>query len=511
MTYLANFSSFQRMIISNMSTTDPYIPLDCREQSNRDIADIVIAILDILLCLLAVLCNGTVVFILYRKPKLRSKSNSHLMNLVIGDFMYCLTLPLTVASCLQGGWTYGFVFCQIHGFFMLWAIIGIEFIFPILAIYRLIVMSRSQNRFAEFYKSQTLALYLVTWILAGLCALPPLVGWGSLTPCDGLNKCFVRFSDTESYVIFLIIITTVIPLITMAFCYTKVIITVRQSSKRVQHTTNNILSASVASLAVCDDQSTLRVPSPAPPVLYTDRDFLPLPPRQNLPKSNVNQRRSSLASATGGRSRDNARRFSLASIASSTMSSVRPSEQRLGRSLALIIASYLFSWVPVIVFTLQATFKPNTPPDFCIKMIQMFLYLHVAMNPLVYGLLTDPLRSVLSGYFRRGRLGSSQESQRWVPPSVAPSTHQPKNSDKTATNSVAWKENDENISAPTYSGHPGTNQGNTGKTVVISPVSVLSTSSNVESNFVSDIPDGMTPQTVTRLSENCEPLSVSDC
>ncbi|XP_003726003.2 tyramine receptor Ser-2 [Strongylocentrotus purpuratus] len=517
MTYLTNFTSFsQSVVISNMSTTDLYPPDGCGEENIRNISDIVIAMLDILLCLLAVVCNGTVVFILYKKPKLRSKSNSHLMNLVIGDFIYCLTLPLTVASCLTGGWTYGFVICQIHGFFILWAVIGIEFIFPTLAIYRLIVMSRSQNRFAEFYKSQTLFLYVVTWILAGLCALPPLIGWGSLTSCDGSPNCFLSFSDNESYVIFLIVITTIIPLFTMAFCYTKVIITVRQSSKRVQHTTNNMLSASVASLAVCEDQNTLRVPSPALPVLYTDRDFLPLPPRQNLPRSNVNQRRSSLASATGGKTRDSGRRFSLASIASSTMSNVRPSEQRLGRSLALISASYLFTWVPVLVFTLQSTFKPNTPPDFCIKMIQLFLYLHVAVNPLVYGLLTDPLRSVLSGYIRRGRLGSTHESQRWVPPSVATSSLQPKNSVKTGNspNTVAWREKSGDPSLPNYTGQPGMKPISTGKTLVISPVSVLSASSNDESASMRAIEDHgkeINAQRITRFSESCEPVSVSDC
>ncbi|XP_072174286.1 G-protein coupled receptor moody-like [Diadema setosum] len=418
-------------------------PLCKDEPTDRSALDITFSVVETLFCLLAVVCNGAVVMILYQKPKLRNKSNSHLMNLVVADFLYCLTLPLTMSSTLAGGWQLGGVVCQLHGFFTLCVVLAIEFNFPMMAIYRLIVITRSQHRLADFYKMHTHGLLATTWISSALCAFPPLVGWGRFGYCNGVPDCFLTMWSSKSYVIFLLITTTVIPCIIMAFCYIQVIITVRQSSKRVRNATQNAISGSSASLAVCDDRR-IRASSPAPSVLYSDRDFLPIP--QNQPSNKAvaasNQRRPSAVSIVG-RNRESMRRGSLASIASSTISNVRPSELRLGKSLALVTVSYVCTWLPVVVCVVRAMISADVSKERQVHLIQLFLFLHVAVNPLVYGLLNDPFKSVLAKLLCWKHPESSHETERWVPPSVASTVPQSKMADRATRQGNHTTEGDE--------------------------------------------------------------------
>ena len=473
----------------------------CEHASEQYGINIAFAIMETLLFLAAITCNGVVVIILYKKPRLRNQSNSHLMNLAIADLMFCLSFPLTVASCLLDDWPFGPITCQLQVFYILWVVLAIELNFPIFAIYRLLVMLRSQNRFAEFYKSHSLFLHLLTWFLAAFSALPPLFGWGQLTKCHTSYHCFLSLWNSKSYVIFLMVTTTVVPFLTMTVCYAKVIITVRQSSLRVQGAANNALSASCGSLAVCDDPNVLRVPTLAPQVLYTDRDFLPLPPRQQ-PRPLTNQRRTSIASTTVCKTRENAKRFSIASIASSTMSSVRPSEQRLGRSLGLITIAYLITWLPVVCFILNATFNANAHRELYVHLIRILLYLHVAVNPLAYGLLTDPFRSILSKIMKRRRTESSQEVQRWVPPSIVSSASQHKLKSSASQNlrPLVIEKDAADSAFPSPSQH----QMNDGNDTTLRPcnISVLSATSDDEGRGLNALKDYQTTQSEDKVDKS---------
>ncbi|XP_033625180.1 alpha-2A adrenergic receptor-like [Asterias rubens] len=331
---------------------------------------------------LGLIGNITVITIVYIRPKLRSASNVNLLNLAFADLCCCVGLPFSVISEINGTWIFGDVACTLAAFLTLWSCTAIVMILLNISIYRYFVISRARSKMVKVLRKRTVRINILVWPLSALFSAPPILGWGSYSDCVGLPSCFLDLPRSRTYVVFFFVFTTVIPSALMIFCYTRIFSTVRNSSKRVKNAAQALFRASAAILTenvVPESTETRRSRCS-----LRDVEFLPLPVRSHrgsdsgILQSSRSDKRLSIVSYT------------------SVIANMRPEELRLGKSLFLVFVAYLLFWFPVVTIMLIESFLVLEPIHDLWFAMQLCMYIHAAVNPFVYGLLTDPFRCVIN-------------------------------------------------------------------------------------------------------------------
>lgn len=81
----------------------------------------------------------------------------------------------------------------------------------------------------------TTHLIVCVWILALICTLPPSFGWSRYSFRVAKSACMVDWHYDKSFSGFYAIMTTILPLTLMCFCYGHILKVARRSSRRVSH------------------------------------------------------------------------------------------------------------------------------------------------------------------------------------------------------------------------------------------------------------------------------------
>ncbi|XP_038058455.1 5-hydroxytryptamine receptor 1D-like [Patiria miniata] len=330
---------------------------------------------------LALIGNIMVITIVYVRPKLRSASNVNLINLAFADLCCCVGLPFSLVSEIKSTWIFGDVVCVLVAFLTLWACTAIVMILLNISIYRYFVISRARSEIVKVLRKRTVRINVLVWSLSAVFSAPPIIGWGRYRACVGLPSCFLDLPSSRSYIIFFILFTTLIPSVLMIFCYARICATVRNSSKRVKNTAQALFRAStILTESVVSESGDTRRSRCS----LRDVEFLPLPVRSH--------RGSDSGIIQASRSE---KRLSIVSY-TSVIANMRPEELRLGKSLFLVFVAYLLFWSPVVIIMFIAAFLNPTPVHGLWVAMQLCMYIHAAVNPFVYGLLTDPFRCVIN-------------------------------------------------------------------------------------------------------------------
>ncbi|XP_022109889.1 alpha-1A adrenergic receptor-like [Acanthaster planci] len=354
---------------------------DCDVPENSLGVAVAISFLYGVVLVLALIGNIMVIVIVYIRPKLRSASNVNLINLAFADLCCCVSLPFSLVSEIKGSWIFGDVACVLVAFLTLWACTVIVMILLNIAIYRYFVISRARSEIVKVLRKRTVRINVMIWPLSAIFSAPPIVGWGRYRACVGLPSCFLDLPSSRSYVVFFVLFSTIIPSVLMIFCYARICATVRNSSKRVKNTAHALFRAStiLTESVVAESGETRRSRCS-----LRDVEFLPLPVRS--------PRGSDSGIIQASRSE---KRLSIVSY-TSVIANMRPEELRLGKSLFLVFVAYLLFWLPVVSVMLVGSFLSSDPVHGLWVAMQICMYIHAAVNPFVYGLLTDPFRSVIN-------------------------------------------------------------------------------------------------------------------
>ena len=83
--------------------------------------DLIKNILYLLIFSIGTIGNLIVIFTIFMNKKLRSTTHIYLLNLSIADFVYLLSIPLTVVTSIKQQWIFGTYFCK-----MFWSFNGIN-------------------------------------------------------------------------------------------------------------------------------------------------------------------------------------------------------------------------------------------------------------------------------------------------------------------------------------------------------------------------------------------------
>ncbi|XP_054851806.1 pinopsin-like [Eublepharis macularius] len=190
-----------------------------------------------LILLLGCLNNLLVVLIFAKFRAIRTPINLILLNISLSDLLVCIFgTPLSFAASVSGRWLLGHAGCEWYGFAN--SLLGIVSLvsLSILSYERYVtVLQRHTKANVSSYHKSWLCI-AASWIYSLIWTLPPFFGWSSYGPEGPGLTCSVmwhrRTPNNVSYIICLFVFCLLFPLLTMMYCYGRILQAVRLQVSR---------------------------------------------------------------------------------------------------------------------------------------------------------------------------------------------------------------------------------------------------------------------------------------
>uniref|UniRef100_A0A674MX79 Rhodopsin n=1 Tax=Takifugu rubripes TaxID=31033 RepID=A0A674MX79_TAKRU len=184
--------------------------------------------------------NFLTLLVTAQNKKLRQPLNFILVNLAVaGLIMVCFGFTVTIYSCMMGYFALGQSMCVMKGFMAtlggqvaLWSLV-------VLAIERYIVVCKPMGSF-KFTATHASVGCAFTWIMAGSCAVPPLVGWSRYIPegiqvsCGPDYYTLAPGYNNESYVMYMFSCHFCVPVFIIFFTYGSLVLTIKAAAAQQQ-------------------------------------------------------------------------------------------------------------------------------------------------------------------------------------------------------------------------------------------------------------------------------------
>uniref|UniRef100_H2RYT0 Rhodopsin n=1 Tax=Takifugu rubripes TaxID=31033 RepID=H2RYT0_TAKRU len=177
--------------------------------------------------------NFLTLLVTAQNKKLRQPLNFILVNLAVaGLIMVCFGFTVTIYSCMMGYFALGRFMATLGGQVALWSLV-------VLAIERYIVVCKPMGSF-KFTATHASVGCAFTWIMAGSCAVPPLVGWSRYIPegiqvsCGPDYYTLAPGYNNESYVMYMFSCHFCVPVFIIFFTYGSLVLTIKAAAAQQQ-------------------------------------------------------------------------------------------------------------------------------------------------------------------------------------------------------------------------------------------------------------------------------------
>ncbi|XP_033627195.1 G-protein coupled receptor 161-like [Asterias rubens] len=189
----------------------------------------------------AFLGNGVIFLVFVRKPSLLSVSNRFVLHLAVCNFLMCVVvMPPVLVSVISTDWMLSQQSCAATGFLNLLLFAAIILTLVMITVDRYIAVMLPLLYYTYMTTRRAALMILVVWVLALTFALPPVLGWSSVSYHPHRFICTVAVptgdaSASDGYEIFLMVGGFAIPLTSMAFMYGRMYFAARDLLARDRH------------------------------------------------------------------------------------------------------------------------------------------------------------------------------------------------------------------------------------------------------------------------------------
>ncbi|XP_071788556.1 uncharacterized protein [Asterias amurensis] len=195
-----------------------------------------------ILCL-GLLGNTSLCWIILTDQKLRSVPNELVLNLAVcGLFTVILNGPLiilTLSGDTYQDWPYGEALCQFNGFTT--SVYGLASVLTLalISVNRYQMIRRSTSQFASWF-TRSMGRFLIAgvWILSGVLAFPPVVGWSQYEYIPERAICTLKWSTEISYTVFVFTLGIFFPFVVTFVAYFSIFRLVRKKFKKMREHTS---------------------------------------------------------------------------------------------------------------------------------------------------------------------------------------------------------------------------------------------------------------------------------
>ncbi|XP_060105411.1 opsin-3-like isoform X2 [Heteronotia binoei] len=232
--HLALGNQSARGSAGNLSIGGPLLPSAEDSLGRKGLAAAAVCLGVILL--LGCLSNFLVVLIFARFRSLRTPINLILLNISLSDLLVCVFgTPLSFAASLRGRWLLSGAGCRWYGFAN--AFFGVVSLVSLSILsyerYVMVLQRHTKANVSSFQKSWL--CIAISWLYSLIWTLPPFFGWSSYGFEGPGITCSItwhlRTPSNISYVICLFVFCLLFPLLTMMYCYGRILQAIRLISR----------------------------------------------------------------------------------------------------------------------------------------------------------------------------------------------------------------------------------------------------------------------------------------
>lgn len=174
----------------------------------------------VIICLVALIANGSLFWIVFRKKELRTTLNFFVLNLAAADMLVSFaSMPVTAITVASKTWIFGSRACVLFGFVTIVSFISSVSSLGLIAINRYFYIVKWQIYDRTFRKTRGSLFAVLVWVISIALASPPLFGWAGYRYIPGKSYCFVYWQSDVYYMYFMIATCFFGPLTVMAISY----------------------------------------------------------------------------------------------------------------------------------------------------------------------------------------------------------------------------------------------------------------------------------------------------
>ncbi|XP_078261731.1 somatostatin receptor type 1-like [Rhinoraja longicauda] len=197
-----------------------------------DAGTVVIQFISAVVCLVGLLGNAMVIFVILRYAKMKTATNIYILNLALADELFMLSVPFVSASAALQRWPFGPLMCRtvliVDGINQFTSV----FCLTVLSVDRYVAVVHPIR--AARYRRPTVAkaINLCVWLLSLVVILPIIVFAGTSPSGDGdgavqCNFIWPRSSWSVAFVLYTFLLGFLVPVFAICLCYVLIVVKMR--------------------------------------------------------------------------------------------------------------------------------------------------------------------------------------------------------------------------------------------------------------------------------------------
>ena len=192
--------------------------------------------LSILICLISILDNLLVVYVVNNDSKLKSVTSTFIHNLALTDIsMASFHMPFWIISLYKGTWSFSEKWCEISATILFTCGLASILTMGLIAVNRYIRVVKPALYNRLFPSKRIARVYCaLVWIASMLLATPPLYGFGKMTYNPLFAIC--SFAWKAEHILYIILVVGVVingTTIVIFYCYYKIYKTLKESTQNL--------------------------------------------------------------------------------------------------------------------------------------------------------------------------------------------------------------------------------------------------------------------------------------
>ncbi|XP_026121169.1 C-C chemokine receptor type 5-like isoform X2 [Carassius auratus] len=222
----------------------------CNNGNTKAFSEVFLPTLYSLVFIIGFIGNGLVVWVLIRYRQKSNMTDVCLFNLALSDLLFLVSLPFWAHSAMDA-WIFGNFMCHfITGLFTLGQYGSIFFI-VLMTLDRYVVIVHAHSIFSR-NRSVKMGLVLASfvWMLSLFVSLPNIIFAKAKNEQNIKVSCKSEFPENTAWMSFtylkMNLLTLVIPLIIMSYCYSQIIPTLLSIKSQKRHKVVKLILAVVA-------------------------------------------------------------------------------------------------------------------------------------------------------------------------------------------------------------------------------------------------------------------------
>lgn len=196
-----------------------------------------------IICLVALIANGSLFWIVVRKKELRTMLNFFVLNLAAADMLVSFaSMPVTITTVASKTWIFGSTACVLFGFVTIVSFISSVSSLGLIAVNRYFYIVKWQTYNTTFSTARGSLYAVLVWVFSIALASPPLIGWAGYRHIPSKSYCFVYWQSDVYYMFFMISTCFFGPLTVMALSYYKILSFTRNHKRELDVLRNRNIS-----------------------------------------------------------------------------------------------------------------------------------------------------------------------------------------------------------------------------------------------------------------------------